>query len=148
MFNASMHLPKAKPGASMQFRFYLLSPDGAICAAEHFSALDDREALAVAASLWEACADVCSDYDLWQGTRPVSGGWHRRVHSGIAQMSLQRQQDVSLFRSACGKALPRSGEAPGFLGSLPNCASGFPGSLRWMKHHETLRYGASPDACV
>jgi len=56
---------------AMQFRFYLIDKDDRIFAGEHFSASDDREAQAIAASLWEACSDAFGDYELWQGSRRV-----------------------------------------------------------------------------
>ena len=78
----------------MQFRFHLLDSDGKICAAESICADDDKEALAIAALLWAACSDVCSDYGLWQDSRQVSGRFSEQVHGSTAETAIRRHHEI------------------------------------------------------
>ncbi len=60
------------------YRLYFWDPDGRIVGREDFGAPGDREAMAVAAVLCDACSDVCASFELWQGTRRVDTETRRR----------------------------------------------------------------------
>ena len=55
----------------MFYRFYLLDSDGRIRGAESFCASDETEAKQVAATVYEACSDVCYGYELWCGPERI-----------------------------------------------------------------------------
>lgn len=53
------------------YRIYFRGGTGAIVGREDFAANDDDRALLIAEALCDACSDVCTGYELWQGTRRI-----------------------------------------------------------------------------
>ena len=53
------------------YQLYFLNAGGSIEAAQDIEAESDAVALVVADALCEACADVCDQFDLWQGVRRI-----------------------------------------------------------------------------
>ena len=47
--------------------------DLGVCGRQDFAADDDDHALEVSAILADACSDVCTSFELWQGERQVCG---------------------------------------------------------------------------
>jgi len=54
------------------YRVFFRGPIREIVGREDFGADDDTSALVMAKVLWEACSDVASGYELWQGARCVT----------------------------------------------------------------------------
>jgi len=62
--------PIAHP--SQTYRVYFRNDFG-ICGRDDFEVKDDRTALTIAGLLGHACSDACTSFEVWQGTRQVSG---------------------------------------------------------------------------
>lgn len=71
------------------YRLYFWDPDGRIVGREDFGAPGDREAMAVAAVLCDACSDVCASFELWQGTRRLDTEARRRTSAEALDRVIQ-----------------------------------------------------------
>lgn len=61
-------------GLLQGYVLYLRDAHGLIVARDHIEAENDKEAHAVAVVLLDACADVCSQFELWKGETMMSMG--------------------------------------------------------------------------
>src|SRR5690242_1941453 len=55
------------------YRIFFRDGAKAIVGRDDFRAEDDASAMVVGHMLADACADLCTEFDLWQGTRRVDG---------------------------------------------------------------------------
>ena len=53
------------------YRVYFRNQQKSVVGRDLFDAEDDARALAIARTLCDACSDVCTAFDLWQGVRQV-----------------------------------------------------------------------------
>lgn len=53
----------------LSYRIYLCDSKDRILAREDVEAADDHAAMMIAVRLWDACSDVSSGFELWQGSR-------------------------------------------------------------------------------
>lgn len=60
------------------YRVYFRTSGGAIAGREEFEADGDWSALMIASALFEACADICTCFELWNGARRVDKDPPRR----------------------------------------------------------------------
>jgi hypothetical protein len=59
-------------GAAMAlYRIYFRTAPGLIAGRDDFLAADDTSALIIANMLADACADICEEFELWDGVRRV-----------------------------------------------------------------------------
>lgn len=56
------------------YRLYFLDAKNAIQARQEFVAESDAQARTISGALWQACADCCPDYELWEAKRCVGRG--------------------------------------------------------------------------
>jgi hypothetical protein len=64
---SEIHLPR-------QYRIYFFDRERQIVGRDDFVAATDLDALAIAETLSDACADRCAGYELWEGTRRIERG--------------------------------------------------------------------------
>lgn len=77
----------------LRYRLYLLG-DGVICAWLEFLADNDAEALQSAALLFDACSDVCSSCELWNGSRMLAQEQAVRSLTALDELSRARQKHI------------------------------------------------------
>jgi hypothetical protein len=67
---------------------------GHIYGRENFEADDDVAAIRVAGVLYNACADVCDGFELWQGTRQIRVRQAPDERAGLADLVQNHQRIV------------------------------------------------------
>lgn len=81
----------------MIYRVYLLQATDQILAAETLSATDDHEAIAIAATVHDACSDACGGYEVWRGAERIAGTHAGRISARsttLADLTERHQQSV------------------------------------------------------
>jgi hypothetical protein len=75
------------------YRMYFLGGDGRIIGREDFEADDDVAAIRLGRALCDACSDICSGFELWQGLRKlrVRPPPHRRATAADLNEANQAQ---------------------------------------------------------
>ena len=53
------------------YRVYFRNQQKFVVGRDLFDAEDDARAMAIARTLCDACSDICTGFDLWQGVRQV-----------------------------------------------------------------------------
>jgi len=99
----------SQPTRAIEYRLYFRGPTG-IIGRDDFGAGGDAEALAIAETLFDACSDLCTSFDLCQGGRRVP------VRSNPSSMSadhireraqaivIEREEVIQLSRWAIAKS--------------------------------------------
>ena len=63
----------------MYYRLYFLNAAQRISARDEFEAEDDETGTTIAGLLYDACSDLSSGFELWQGARRVVPGVRKQV---------------------------------------------------------------------
>jgi hypothetical protein len=78
----------------MDYRFYLFDVAGHIAAFEDISDKRMFEAVQLAEALYEACSDTYGGFELWAGTKCVTGRFGDPHPTSSALMLSQRSQQL------------------------------------------------------
>ncbi len=81
-------------GPQRGYSLYLRDAGGQIVARDHIEVDNDREAHAIAVVLLDACADVCSQFELWKGETMMSMGARPRQVPAPSECTARVQQIV------------------------------------------------------
>src|SRR5215831_18787066 len=78
------------------YRIYLRDHLWMICGRDDFDAEGDDTAIAIAGILADACSDRCGSFEVWQGTRLVSGvlALSPRPRVGLSELAGSAQSVV------------------------------------------------------
>jgi hypothetical protein len=78
----------------MRYRVYLIDEADRIKAAETFMALDDAEALEMAAVVLRATRDVFARHEVWCGPRRISGASSIEPSAGKSLVELAEERQI------------------------------------------------------
>ena len=90
-----------------RYRILFLNENGRVVGSYDFEAQSGPEATAIAAVLADACSDVCTGFQVWQGNRRISSQWP--LNGSIQRIAARMKQATQEAVAEHEERLLRSG---------------------------------------